>query len=345
MLVDATCTPADIRFPTDLSLLNEAREKTEKIIDVLHKPLIGKEKKVRTYRNRARRDYLRTSKKRRRSKKVMKKAIRKQLGYVKRNLRYIKYLSKKSSLSLLTKKQYRDLLVLSEVYRQQAQMFELGVHKIDGRIVSISQPHIRPIVRGKAGAATEFGAKLSISVVSHFVFTEKLDWEAYNEGSDLPEQIEVYKERFGYYPESVHADQLYRNRTNIKYCKDRNIRLSGPPLGRPPKVKNKELIQQMRQDELDRIPVEGKFGNGKRKYGLDRIMSKRKDTSEATIGVIILILNLERLLSIFICYFGSQARGMLIRVLLYITAVLEQRSHKHFSGICPHWGIAHLEVA
>jgi len=208
--------------------------------------------------------------------------------------------------------------------------------------MSISKPHIRPIVRGKAGASTEFGAKLTISIVIGYVFTEKLGWEAYNEGSDLPEQIECYKERFSYYPESVHADQLYRNRTNIKYCKDRNIRLSGPALGRPPKEKKKELIQQMRQDELDRISVEGKFGNGKRKYGLDRIMSKRKDTSETTFGVIILILNLERLLSIFICHFGSQIQGKIIRVLFCIIAVLEQRTHKHYYRLCFHRVVVHL---
>jgi len=33
MIVDATCTPADIAYPTDVSLLNEAREKSEEIIE------------------------------------------------------------------------------------------------------------------------------------------------------------------------------------------------------------------------------------------------------------------------------------------------------------------------
>ena len=66
LIVDASCAPADIKYPTDLNLINEAREKAEKIIDVLHEPLIGQEKKVRTYRKRARREYLNTAK----SKKV-----------------------------------------------------------------------------------------------------------------------------------------------------------------------------------------------------------------------------------------------------------------------------------
>ena len=36
LILDATCVPQNIRFPTDTSLLNEAREKAEEIIDVLH---------------------------------------------------------------------------------------------------------------------------------------------------------------------------------------------------------------------------------------------------------------------------------------------------------------------
>ena len=36
LLVDATCVPADITYPTDLKLLNEAREKTEEMIDDMH---------------------------------------------------------------------------------------------------------------------------------------------------------------------------------------------------------------------------------------------------------------------------------------------------------------------
>ena len=279
-------------------MLNEAREKTEEIIDTLHNPLIGIEKKVRTYRQQARKNFLSFTKKRKPGKKAIRKTVRKQLGYLCRNLNHIKNLSQKVGLSSLSRKQYRDLFVISELYRQQNEMYEKSTHSIQGRIVSIHQPHVRPIVRGKASAMTEFGAKSTISVVDGYVFSERLSWEAYNEANDLIEQIERYKGRYGYYPESVHVDQIYRNRENRTYCRDHGIRLSGPMLGRPPKDKkrNRAIIQQTWQDERDRIPVEGKFGNGKRRYGLDRIMAKRADTSESVIGTIILVLNLEKIL-------------------------------------------------
>jgi transposase, IS5 family len=119
LLVDATCTPADITFPTDLKILNKAREKSEDIIDALHRPCKGIMKKPRTYRIKARRDFLAIAKSKNVSKNKMRKAIRKQIGYLRRNLKTIAKLTKKSSLLLLSKRQYRNLLVIHEVYRQQ----------------------------------------------------------------------------------------------------------------------------------------------------------------------------------------------------------------------------------
>lgn len=307
LLVDATCTPADITFPTDLKILNTAREKSEDIIDVLHKPHKGVMKKPRTYRIRARRDYLAVAKSKKVSKNKLRKAIRKQLGYIRRNLKTIAKLSEKSSLLLLSKRQYRNLLVIHEVYRQQRWMYDNNQNRIDDRIVSISQPHVRPIKRGKSKASTEFGAKISASLVDGYTFLDHLSWDNFNESLDLKPQIESYRKRFGCYPESVHADGIYRTRGNIKYCKKHHIRLSGPPLGRPPKEKElqKEIRKQTRQDELDRIPIEGKFGQGKRRFSLSKIMCKLADTSSSAIAIAFLVLNLEKWLSALLFYLIS----------------------------------------
>ncbi len=113
-------------------------------------------------------------------------------------------------------------------------MFQTKTHRIDDRIVSISQPHVRPIVRGKVHTNVEFGAKLSLSLVDGWAFLDNLKWDAYHEGNDLPTSVERYVERNGVYPEAVLADQIYLTRENRKYCKKRGIRLSGPKLGRPP---------------------------------------------------------------------------------------------------------------
>jgi hypothetical protein len=307
LLVDATCTPADISFPTDLKILNTAREKSEEIIDVLHRPHKGMMKKPRTYRIRARREFLAVAKSKTVSKNKLRKAIRKQLGYLGRNLKTITKLSEKSSLLLLSKRQYRNLLVIHEVYRQQRWMYDNNQNRIDDRIVSISQPHVRPIKRGKAKASTEFGAKISASLVDGYTFLDHLSWDNFNESLDLKPQIKAYRKRFGCYPESVHADKIYRTRDNIKYCKKNNIRLSGPALGRPPKEKElqKQIRKQTRKDELDRIPIEGKFGQGKRRFSLSKIMCKLAETSAAAIAIAFLVLNLEKWLSAILFYLIS----------------------------------------
>ena len=153
LIIDATCAPADISYPTDLGLLNRARVHTEKIIDILYKQLKCQiPKKPRTYRNLARKDYLLIAKQRRPSRKKKRQAIKKKLQYIKRNLAHIEQLIESgATLERLSNKQYKTLLVLTEVYRQQQWLFENNKQSIEDRIVSLSQPHIRPIVRGKAG--------------------------------------------------------------------------------------------------------------------------------------------------------------------------------------------------
>ncbi|HEY9298217.1 MAG TPA: IS5 family transposase, partial [Phormidium sp.] len=235
LIAEATCTPADITYPTDLKILNQAREKTEKVIDVLHKKRQDKSvKKPRTYRKIAHKDYVAVAKQRRPSRKVRRNAIKKQLQYIKRNLGHIDQLIADGvALDCLNKRQYKSLLVVVEVYRQQQWMFENNKQSISDRIVSLSQPHIRPIVRGKAGTPVEFGAKLSARCVDEYVFLDRISWDNFNESTDLKAQIEAFKEYTDYYPESVHVDKIYRTRDNRAWCKERGIRISGPPLGRP----------------------------------------------------------------------------------------------------------------
>lgn len=302
LIIDATCTPADITFPTDLKLLNEAREKTEEIIDCLHHPFIGKRRKPRTYRQKARKQYLALTKQKKLQNKTLRKGLRQQLGYLKRNLKTIDSLAQKGLFVYLDRRLYRLVLVCHEVYRQQLWMYESHCNRIADRIVSLYQPHVRPIVRGKAQSPAEFGAKISVSLVEGFSTVETLSWDAYNETGDLQPQVESYRQRHGCYPKRVLADQIYRSRDNRRYCKKHHIRLSGPPLGRPKEIteENKHAIlalkRQRKQDERDRNAIEGKFGQGKRRFSLNRIMAKLSETSEAVIMVSFIVMNLEKLL-------------------------------------------------
>ena len=294
LLLDATCAPADIKYPTDLNLLNEAREKLEEMIDELHSPNAGKKSKPRTYRNKARKEFLRVTKQRRVKSAVMRKAIAKQLGYVSRNLKSVNKLLEENGFENLSNKKLQELWVITELFRQQKLMYDSKTHSVDDRIVSISQPHVRPIVRGKANAATEFGAKVAISVVNGYAFIDELSWDAFNEGAKLKDSVEEYHRRFGFYPKAVIADKLYRNRENLNYLNALGIRLTGPKLGRPTELASKEQKILERQDASIRNEVEGKFGEGKRRYGLGRIMAKLDNTGRTVVAMQFLVMNLRK---------------------------------------------------
>ena len=303
MMVDASVTPADIAYPTDLNLLNKSRENLEEIIDVLYEPIKTKISKPRTYRQKARKDYLLVSKRRRAGKKRIKRAIRQQLQYIRRDLGHINALLEKGSdLCLLDNRQYKNLLVNNEIYRQQLEMFQNQNHSTKDRIVNIYQPHVRPIVRGKVSANVEFGAKIVAARYNGYHILENLSWDNVNEATLLKSQIEHYKEFTGCYPEAVLADKIYRNRENITFCKKHNIRLLGPKLGRP-KKDSKVNKKQERIDSAMRNAIEGTFGTGKRRYGWNRIMMKLRETSESSISTIVLIMNLEKVIKNLFAHF------------------------------------------
>lgn len=162
--MDATVADANIKYPTDLGLLNDAREKSETIIDIFCATL--KIAKPRTYRIQARKKWLNLSKKKNKNYNEIRKGVGQQLNYLKRNLKNINKIVDNNPLILgsLDKEMYKYLLVINELERQQSEMYKLKTKSIKHRIVSIHQPHVRPIVRGKQGKNVEFGAKINVSL-------------------------------------------------------------------------------------------------------------------------------------------------------------------------------------
>ena len=290
MIIDATCAPSNIRYPQDTSLLNEARESAEKIIDELF--TTGEGVKPRTYRKQARKEYLKFARSRKRTKAFVRKAIRKQLGYLSRDLSHIDAML--AGGKILGAKLSARLDTIRKVYEQQKFMYDHKTHSVENRIVSLSRPFIRPIVRGKAGKPVEFGAKLDISVSDGWVRLEVLSFEAYNESSNLQDMTERYRERTGHYPSRILADKIYRNRNNLAYCKLHHIRLSGPSLGRPKKDDIRDKKRDYR-DECERVEVERRFSLAKRKCGMGLIVTKLEETISHSIAMSVVVLNLRKI--------------------------------------------------
>ena len=203
----------------------------------------------------------------------------------------------------MTEKEISFYLTIITLYEQQKYMYDNKVHSVEHRIVSISQPWLRPIVRGKVKAPVEFGAKFDLSLDSEgYGRIEKISFEAYNESSCLIEAVERFKERTGYYPKRVLADQIYRTRENRNYCKDHGIRLSGPKLGRP-SANAKVDKKQEYQDNTDRIEVERTFSVSKRCYGMDCITTRLKETQLTSIALSVFVTNLFKIQKRIFCAF------------------------------------------
>jgi len=338
LILDATVAPQAIRYPTDLSLLNEAREFSEQIIDELY-PKSDWKKKPRSYREKARKAYLAICKQRRPSGKVRRRGIKQQLQYLRRNLGHIEclleYWPEGSPLPLPRWLLYR-YWVIQHVYAQQCEMYRNKRRRCDDRIVSISQPYVRPIIRGKVDKPVEFGSKLSVSLTGDGVAcVDHLRWDAFHEGGDLKSQVEAYRARHGHYPEAVLGDPVYGTQENRRYLKGRGIRFAGKPLGRPKMVTEanreamKRLKAQRREEYLQRIPIEGKFGQGKNGYRLNYIRAKRANTSFAWINSIFLVMNLQILLRIFFALWEKGVAAVLLSLLPIGRTMLRHR------GTCP----------
>lgn len=297
--IDATVADQYIKYPNDLDLVNKAREEGEKLIDYLYK-ILQPAVKPRTYRKVARQRYLSVAKKKKKTTMEIRKVIRYLLNALNRNLKSInKMLNEFEPGNFpLNKKQQKTLMVLHTLYEQQKEMYDQKKNTVAHRIVSISQPHVRPIVRGKMGKkGVEFGAKIGLSLMDGFARVNTLSWEAYNESNDLQRQAEAYKAIFGYYPELIQADKIYATNQNRKWCKQNNIRLTAKPKGKPIEKTYREKKKE-KQEFNERNHIEGKFGQAKQGYRLNEVKAKLKDTSESWIGVIIFVLNVIKLAQI-----------------------------------------------
>lgn len=292
--LDATVADQNITYPNDLGLLNKAREKTEKTIDILFDKVRDKVKiKPRTYRKVARQKYLAESKKRQVNKKSLRSAIRYHLNCLDRNIESINQLLDTAGEEAISNKLRREFWIIQTLNEQQREMYSNKTHSCQDRIVSISQPYVRPIVRGKNGKKVEFGTKIGLAHIDGFVKAETLSWDAYNESADLIPHAESYKKLKGHYPELIQVDKIYGTNKNRKWCSQRNIRMTVASKGKKPQLTAYEK-KKRRTEFNERNQIEGKFGQAKQGYGLNNIKAKLSQTSHSWIASVFFITNLVK---------------------------------------------------
>ena len=279
MFTDATCYESEMRYPTDQKLLWECVEKGYDLMCKasrqlgIHRPrtkFLDVEKANLTYR-----------KQRKHTRSQTRKITRRLLDLLGKILREMRKMERDhQDPQLFTTRERQTMAIVTKVYRQQCSHFRSGDAResIPNRIVSVSKPYVRPIVRGKETKNAEFGAKCNNILVDGISFSEKLSFNAFNEGTRLPHCIKMHRRLFGVDAKKVGGDTSYAGTANRDLCKELKIQTSFVKRGKPFKEMNeKDFVRQ----ELARVratAMEGSFGTQKEHYSLRRIKARRRET-------------------------------------------------------------------
>ena len=279
MYTDATCYESEMRYPTDPKLLWECVEKgydlmCEASLELgIHRPrtkYLDVEKANLAYR-----------KQRKHTKSQTRKITRRLLDLLGKILRETRKMEREyEGVKLFTGGEKEMIDIITKVYRQQRNHFQSGDTResIPDRIVSVSKPYVRPIVRGKEVKSVEFGAKCNNILVDGISFIEKLSFNAFNEGTRLAHCIKMHKRLFGVDVKKIGGDTSYAGNANRELCTSKGIQTSFVQKGKRAKEKReKDFVRQ----ELARVratTMEGSFGTQKEHYSLRRIKARKKET-------------------------------------------------------------------
>ena len=272
---DAGCYESLMRFPTDVKLLCECVERAYKMMCGISSQLC--EHRMRTKYNDIDKVNLAYRKQRKHTHKQTGKMtmrllalLDKILGEIRRQMRV------HPDEELLNSKQLDMLETVTRVYRQQKNHFKSGDSResIPNRIVSLSKPYIRPIVRGKETKTVEFGAKCNNILIDGISFIEKLSFNAFNEGTRLKHCVSLSKKLTGVDVKKIGGDHGYSGNDNRTFCKENGIETQKGRTG-------KNEVKNAAKRELARVratAMEGSFGTQKEHYGLRKIAARIKST-------------------------------------------------------------------
>lgn len=277
---DATCYESEMRYPTDQKLLWECCEKAYSIMCTacqrlgIHRPrtkYLDVEKANLTY-----------VKQRKHSKSQQRKIIRRLIRLLGKILQEIRktYRNYDDMEDVLTIKEKNVMEIVTKVYRQQKSHFENDNPResIPDRIVSISKPYVRPIVRGKEVKNVEFGAKCNNILVDGISFIEKLSFNAFSEGTRLEHCIKMHKRLFKVDVKKIGGDTGYAGTANRNLCKEMGIQTSFVNRGRPAAEKQEKDYVRHELARVRATAMEGSFGTQKEHYDMRRIKARKKKT-------------------------------------------------------------------
>lgn len=278
-MMDATCNESHLRYPTAVKLLWES-------IVIVYSTLQQKRSRLKLRSSRSNYGkhkqhcmlYQRSRKKSKRKEKKLRKQL---LKYLWRLLQGLEALQQTHQLRFSNKEQ-RLIGTIKKIYEQQHELSYGEVTSVKNRIVSLSKPYVRPIVRGKENKAVEFGAKVHKVQVSGISFIEHLSYDNFNEGTRLKQSIAFHQKYFGKLSQ-LGADAIYATNENRRYCSKLGIATGFVPKGRQGKLGEQKKVMRSALCTIRATVLEGSFGNEKNHYLLNKIKARNQITETAWI--------------------------------------------------------------
>jgi hypothetical protein len=275
LMMDATCYEVHLRFPTDVKILWESCSFLwgEQIpglckLSGLKMPRSKfKEQKIKQV------DF---SKKRRVGIKANKRRVKSLLRLLKKGIETYQYLLDRAKGLHLSEYVAKRFKTIRKVYQQQSYLIENKTSSVKGRIVSLSQPHIRPIVRGKENKPVEFGIKAHIMQVGGINIVEYHSFEAFNETTRLKHAYFKHRSLIGSCTHLA-ADGIYPTNSNRRFCSTKKLQTNFVAKGKNIKDKNIKKVKSILSVERG-TRLEGSFGTEKENYGLRKIKAKTSET-------------------------------------------------------------------
>lgn len=275
LMMDATCYEVHLRFPTDVKLLWESctflwEEQIPSLCKLAGLKLPRskfKEQKIKQI------DF---SKKRRVGIKANKKRVKTLLRLLKKGIDAYQSLLNQAKGLHLSEYVSKRFKTIQKVYQQQSYLVVNKTTSVKNRIVSLSQPHIRPIVRGKENKPVEFGIKAHIMQVGGINIVEHHSFEAFNETTRLKHAYFKHRTLIGPCTHLA-ADGIYPTNSNRRFCSAKKLQTNFVAKGKSIKDKNIKKLKSILSVERG-TRLEGSFGTEKENYGLRKIKAKTSET-------------------------------------------------------------------
>ncbi|MBI4178855.1 transposase [bacterium] len=289
LIVDTTCVPLDIIYPTDIRLLERCRRAIVRLLKQAKG--FGVEALYRTYNRTARKIFVTFSKLSKPSEKTRRRVHKRLFQFVRRNVKQLADLREKATRALgprcaldpelrgwLQGLKTTELRVRAILHQQK--LVRRGIVHIPHRIVSFHKDHVRPIVRGKFPLATEFGPKVLFALVRGCMYRVAAYQDNAADALMIAPALRWFYERFGRLPREILGDRGFFARWRVKALKAMGV---VPGLQQRGKVIEKSAAhrRQIRQ----RLPIEARISLGKRKFGWGRCRARIDEHETSWIGL------------------------------------------------------------